>query len=975
MSLKKVDGEMTGCESKNFNLLESRWPELYRHASMAERYVHDDPTTSVIKLRCFVESLVGHLHRELELPSEPGDGLFEKLKSKDFEAVVDSAIRQKLHAIRYRGNKAAHGGDIDADQALQLLKEAYFLGRWLFTTYSQDASGQYPEFVVPQLTTEINKKFNIGNELLEKQLEDARRELDEVKSAEIESQQTITNLSKTLDEARLLNFRNASIRATSSMDLEEENTRRLLNIEDAFNEYTLTEGQAELVNRLGGFLGSNTENVFLLRGYAGTGKTFITKGLTEYFRAIGRSYVLAAPTGKAAKVISEKTKSNASTIHRTIYSFKDVAEYRDHDLDGSETYKFYANLAVNELSADTVFIVDEASMIADVYTEAEFFRFGSGYLLSDFLKYVNLDHNDHLKKVIFIGDDAQLPPVGMSFSPALDQEYLSREHNVNSTGYELKEVVRQKAESGVMANSIMLRNALRKGVFNQLSVDFKVPDISSLSHSELINKYLESCGNKINGESIVIAYSNADVAAYNKRIREHFFPGCEKIAIGDKVMAVSNSSANGFFISNGDFGIIRDILGDTEQRQVTIKRKNQDTEVVERITITLAFRDVLIGFRDPDGNPKFFIAKILEDLLYSDQPSLSSDESKALYLDFCIRNSDLPRGSLEFKDTLRSDPYFNALRLKFGYAITCHKAQGSEWNNVFVKCKTNQNQLSAAYFRWFYTAITRTAQRLWLLDPPDIKPWSGMAPVSQPGFIGRAHSPNNEFSSSFSDEKVFQGGTQQGQKKETLDSSVGDVSDHGVSGSPTVPSKNFGIPSDSYFLIALLDRVMSLVSSVNIGVCDIVHNQYQEAYTFCRGHDFCRIDISYNGKEIVKRVSSPVASDLSDELQRLLSPIVGVPIAYDTKSSPDDFIFDQDFLNDLHQRIAPLVKKNGISIKDVKRYPWNLRYSFVRGEEIAVYDIYFDGKQRFTKFQCLITACSPGPLISDIEALLLQGLS
>ncbi|CAN0589127.1 unnamed protein product, partial [Ectocarpus sp. 12 AP-2014] len=410
----------------------------------------------------------------------------------------------------------------------------------------------------------------------------------------------------------------------------------------------------------------------------------------------------------------------AYTIHKTIYSFKDIAEYRDDDLDGTETYKFYAQLAVNEMSADTVFIVDEASMLADVYNEAEFFRFGSGYLLQDFLKFVNLDHNDHRKKVIFIGDDAQLPPVGMSFSPALDPDYLYREHGVRSTSFELTEVVRQKADSGVMNNSIALRKALQSGTFNQLAVELDYPDVAKVGHDELMSRYLESCGGQINGESIVIAHSNSDVASYNRRIREHFFPGCPQVTEGDKVMAVSNSSAYGFFISNGDFGLVKQVLGESDLRTVRLKRKNSDTGEVESIDIALSFRDVLIGFKDLEGNNRFFYAKILEDLLYSDKPSLSSDENKALYLDFCIRNSHLKRGSLEFKNTLMSDPYFNALRLKFGYAITCYKAQGSEWNHVFVKCKTHQSQLSAGYFRWFYTAITRTSQNLYLLDPPNL---------------------------------------------------------------------------------------------------------------------------------------------------------------------------------------------------------------------------------------------------------------
>jgi hypothetical protein len=958
---------------ENFEFLHSQWPELYKHATLAERYVHDDPTTATIKLRCFAEALVGTLYRELQLPSEPSDGLIEKLKSEHFESIVESPIRQKLHAIRCHGNKAAHGNEIGNEKAVQLLKEAYLLGRWLFATYSENIGGSYPDFVISQSLEEVDANLSSVNERLAHQLEDAKRELAQLQASERrQAQEQISNLSSSLDEARVSVFRNASSRASNSMDLQEENTRRLLRIEDAFAEYTLTDGQAELVSRLGNFLSSNSESAFLLRGYAGTGKTFITKGLTEYFRSIGRNYVLAAPTGKAAKVIAEKTKSPAFTLHRTIYSFKNISEYKDEDLDGSETYKFYAELAVNKLSADTVFIVDEASMVADIYNEAEFFRFGSGYLLRDFLKYVNLDHNDHRKKVIFIGDDAQLPPVGMKFSPALDAEYLIREHSVRSTSYELTEVVRQKAESGVMGNSIMLRKALQRGVFNRLSVDFQSSDVAGVEHGDLMGRYLESCGGKINGKSIVIAYSNADVAAYNRRIREHFFPDCLTVSAGDKVMAVANSNAYDFFISNGDFGIIKKILDDTERRTVIIKRKNHETGELENISIQLAFRDVIIGFRDLDDTPRFFEAKILEDLLYSDQPSLSSDENKALYLDFCIRHPHLRRDSLslEFKNTLMSDPYFNALRLKFGYAITCHKAQGSEWNNVFVKCKTNQNQLTAEYFRWFYTAITRTSQRLWLLDPPNIKIGSGIKSVQGPGIgilqtaVAKAPVPQEQRVN-----PVDKAGVDTGSAAEQR-SEVPKPENKQMAGSDT-----FGIPQTELFLLGVLDRVRKLITGSDICIDGIAHHQYQEAYTFSRRNDFTRVDIGYNSKEKVTRVTALITTELSYEIQNLLSPLVGVPIAAAGIASSDQFSFDEDFLNDLYQRLIPLATEQGIIIQNVVRHQWNLRYSFVRGSEVAVYDIFFDGKHRFTKCQPLITACSPGQLVGDVEVLLTQGLS
>ena len=959
---------------RNFYLLNSRWPELYQHASFAQDYVFSEPTIATIKLRCFAEALVGHLYRELNLPSEPGEGFFEKLKAEHFERVVESPIRQKLHAIRCLGNKAAHGGEISAEKAGQLLKECYLLGRWLYKTYSGDVNDEvhkeYPEFSTPEPQAAREDHLGDAHEDLARQLEQARHELAEVQAAEQAAQEEIAALSSSQDEARLDAFRNASARASSTMDLDEQSTRRLLNIEDAFAEYSLNDGQAELVKHLGDFLSDKTESAFLLRGYAGTGKTFITKGLTEYFRSIGRNYVLAAPTGKASKVIAAKTRSPAYTLHKTIYSFKDIAEYRDDGLDGSETYKFYAQLAVNEMSADTVFIVDEASMVADVYNEAEFFRFGSGYLLKDFLKFVNLDHNDHQKKVIFIGDDAQLPPVGMKFSPALDADYLFRRHGVRSTGYELTEVVRQKAESGVMNNSIILRKALKSATFNQLAVDLDYPDVAKVEHGDLMDRYLESCGGKINGESIVIAHSNSDVSGYNRRIREHFFPRCPEIAVGDKVMAISNSGVYGFFISNGDFGLIRQVLGETERRTVRLKRRVPDKENLEITDVVLGFRDVYIGFKDLDGSSQFFYAKILEDLLYSDKPSLSSDENKALYLDFCIRNGHLKRGSLEFKNALMADPYFNALRLKFGYAITCHKAQGSEWNHVFVKCKTHQSQLSAGYFRWFYTAITRTSQYLYLLDPPNLRLGSGIEVLQSPG-IGL---PSGLTSSGGSKREGTLANKMMGATEQTATerSTKGLPKGGATQGQST---NTFGIPSTAPFLLALLGRVQDLISDTEIKIDGITHNQYQEAYTLRLGEYFARVDISYNGKEKISRVSTPHPSEFSSQVVDLLAPLKGVPVARSPTIPASEFSFEEEFLNQLHHRLIPLAEERGIVIQDVAKHLWSLRYTFNRESEVAVYDIFFDGKKRFKKCQALITECSPGSLVDEVEHMLTEGLS
>lgn len=932
--------------SDNFAPLKSRWPELYQHASLAERYVFSDPHTASIKLRCFAEVLVGVLYRDLSLPCEPSDGFFEKLKYPAFQEVVGDIVLQKLHALRMIGNKAAHGGFIDSGVSLALIEDAYLIGQWFYKTCSAESVDSYPPFTAPVEATEQGSPAEDRAE----QLAIAKDELSRLEVAEKAAQVEATASNPTPDQARLDGFKCASAQAQDSIDFNAASTRRHLSIHDAFAGYTLTSGQAELVKQIERFLASKTESVFLLKGYAGTGKTFITKGLTEYFRAIGRNYVLAAPTGKASKVIARKTQSPAYTLHKTIYSFDDIAEYRDEDTDGTETFKFYAQLAVNSLSADTVYIVDEASMVADIYQEAEFFRFGTGYLLADFLKFVNLDHNDHSKKVIFIGDDAQLPPVGMNFSPALDAAYLFRQHHARTTGYELSEVVRQKSASGIIANALPLRRSLEDKVFNRLTMDFDYPDVEKVEHQELLQRYLESCGGKINGESIVIAHSNSDVGDYNRQIREHFFPGCAEVTAGDKVMGVANSDAYGMFISNGDFGVIRRVLGAAEKRTVTLKRKNPDSGLLEEIPVSLLFKDVVVGFRELDGSPRFFQAKIIEDLLYSKEPALSSDQNKALYLDFCIRNPGLKRKSTEFKHALKADPYFNALRLKFGYAITCHKAQGSEWNNVFVKCKSHQSQLTADYFRWLYTAITRTARNLYLLDPPNHQPWSGIQMVANPALeILKAAQPSQAATS--------------------------------VAPSPIAPavlpvekSETFGIPAGATLLLSLLAKVRKLIEGRGVTIEDIHHNQYQEAYCFRREAESARIDIAYNGRNKITGVAAPHLSDLGVELTSLLSALKGRPLDAGGGSTVADVHFSKQFLNDFHEKMLKLCDATGITLQKVVEQQWCQRYSFTRGSEVAVYDVWYNGRDQFTRCQPVITACSPGALVGAIGQLLTQGI-
>lgn len=949
--------------SSNFDFLIQQRPILAKLGTQAEAYAYSDPQSSVVKLRCFAELFVGIIYQELSLPADGLSSFYDKLENPVFVDAVENCVVQKLHALRMKGNKAAHLGGVSVGDALWLIKESYFIGAWLYVATDGGAVEALPDYREPQAVTEQQQAIAQDKKRLEQalalqtaDLEMARQELQQAEAQQLQAQATIDQLNRVVDEVKLESLKVTGQQAVRNFDFKTEETARRMSIDDAFAEYQLTDGQQKLVACLDDFLTNDRDSVFLLKGYAGTGKTFITKGLTEYLRAAGRNYVLAAPTGKASKVIASKTRSPAYTIHKTIYSFNDIKEYAVDGLNGSETFKFYADLAVNELSVDTVYIVDESSMISDIYNESEFFRCGSGHLLRDFLKFVNLDHNDHRKKVIFIGDDAQLPPVGMKESPALNPNYLQSEYGLHSTGYELTEVVRQKKESGVMHNAVPMRKALKEGVFNQLDFDLKYPDVEHVEYQDLIARYLQSCGGKINGESIVIAHSNADVADYNQRIRQEFFPGQPEICLGDKVMAVTNSDAHGFFISNGDFGQVRNVYGDTEQRLVTIRRRSDETGGVEETVVPLRFRSVHLGFRDLDGVVHFFDAKVIENLLYSDTLSLSSDENKALYLDFCIRNPGLKAGTKEFKDTLRSDPYFNALRVKFGYAITCHKAQGSEWNHVFVKCRTNGNQLCADYFRWLYTAITRTAGRLYLMEEPHIKLGSGIKVVANPGWVA----PVTKISSQPEQQRTCVE-TAAAQPNTSLP-----VDDRG---------DMFGITPDSGLVYALLKEVRLRLLASGIEVSEIQHQQYQEAYFFSRGAEFARINFSYKGNQTISAVLMPQQSTLGELLLELLSPLKGQVISNDLlASSGEDFEFSEPFLHEFYLRLLGAAKDKGMTIGNVEELQYSQRYYFHKNGGRAVVDIYYNKSKCFTRTDPKRSLSTSNELLDETLLLISQGL-
>lgn len=433
---------------------------------------------------------------------------------------------------------------------------------------------------------------------------------------------------------------------------------------------------------------SDTDQVFLLKGYAGTGKTTIVGSLVANLPALRKRAVLLAPTGRAAKVISNYSGKPAYTIHKQIYFPKSAQGGISFDL---KTNKH----------RDTVFIVDEASMIPDINQSSSLFENGS--LLDDLMKYVYSGENC---KLLLIGDTAQLPPVHLTVSPALDAHVLQTHYDKEVFQIELDEVVRQEHDSGILVNATRIREAINDGFYESfLFSGISYPDvIRPVDGMEIMDAISDSYATLGNDGAVIVVRSNKRANLYNQNIRKRILFQDAELSAGDHLMVVKNNyfwvddRSEAGFIANGD--------------------------VVEVLEI-FAFRE-LYGFRFAEVKVQMvdypamspFETVLLLDTLTSESPSLTYDESNRLYQEVM---KDYASERVKYKRYLKvkNNKYFNALQVKFSYAITCHKSQGGQWHTVFVEQPYLPDGVGIEYLRWLYTAITRAEKKLYLIGFPE----------------------------------------------------------------------------------------------------------------------------------------------------------------------------------------------------------------------------------------------------------------
>ena len=469
----------------------------------------------------------------------------------------------------------------------------------------------------------------------------------------------------------------------------------------------LTKQQNEVFKKIKAFMESDA-SVFILRGYAGTGKTTMVKVVADYITQ-SRDMYLMAPTGRAARVLSQKTKRMATTIHKAIYEGTCLVSKVTKDIAETE-FKLFFPISESKQDGKNVVIVDEASMLCSRKIKHELYKFGSDNLMEDLLTFIRPGFGG---KVIFVGDPAQLPPVGESVSNALRAEYFQKQ-GLKVMEAELTEVLRQKNDSIILKNAMMIRDLLRKDKRNSLVFEEKKDDVETISANCFLEKYLDYRKKSDKNDSVVICFSNKSASRYNRAIRTDLYGKDVPVRENDVLMIIQNNYNLGRM--NGEFV---PVLSVGERTQQSAPVYVQVGGVKQRKIITLNFVQVTVT--NGLGNP--CLCMLLEDLLNSDKPELSIDETRALYINFCMRHPELKQGTQQFSLVLMQDAYYNAIRAKYGYAVTGHKCQGGEWGKVFVDY-TGRTGLDNDSLRWAYTATTRAQKTLYVANLPHITPFS-----------------------------------------------------------------------------------------------------------------------------------------------------------------------------------------------------------------------------------------------------------
>lgn len=485
----------------------------------------------------------------------------------------------------------------------------------------------------------------------------------------------------------------------------------------------LTESQQRALDQMKHFVDESDDRVFVLKGYAGTGKTTLMKFLIEHLRKFNVTYCLLSTTGRAAKILSNYTGEEAKTIHSMIYSYKDFnKDMSDADVDNDnvdstgQLFLVFEPSKILAKESRTVYIIDESSMISDTeVTHVMQAQFGTGRLLMELLAYDERKDS----KFVFVGDPCQLPPVNGTFSPAMDAEYVAESFGYGVQEASLSQIMRQSGDCSIVKAASVLRSSWAKApadasfygngkVWGMFPIR-QYPDVHLFSDMAAMQQdYVANIRKNGYNDSVMICRSNADCQRMSTYIRQQlgFSGGVQK---GDLLMVVQNQMTTG--LMNGDLVEVVEVSPKLERSFPCNNHKGYRTE--------LNFREIKVKEL---FSGKEITTLLIENTVNTMQNNLDSRMQTGLFLDFIIRMKSLGitqrNNRKKFNEAMYKDPYLNALRCSYGYAITCHKAQGGEWNKVYIHIGARNFTLNPTKgtYQWLYTALTRGKKSVYLLD-------------------------------------------------------------------------------------------------------------------------------------------------------------------------------------------------------------------------------------------------------------------
>lgn len=657
---------------------------------------------------------------------------------------------------------------------------------------------------------------------------------------------------------------------------------------------TLTPEQQNILNLLFSFIQKGNEHIFIVKGAAGSGKTTLIKHLIDKLKENQKLFKVMAPTGRASKVLRDKG-INASTIHRGIYNFEDIVIKEVENLDDSKkSYHYVYPLHFPNENGEIV-IIDEASMVSDIETKHELFTFGSGKLLSDVIQYANF--SNRYSKLIFVGDNAQLPPVTDNESKALSVEYFQSEHKLNVQEAELTTIHRQLVDSTILQNANEIRNLLKKPKEQRNTFELLIKnEVEEISNIDLTSHFTDKFPEPKIGNGVIVCYSNQGAYQYNQSIREKIFPNSPNVSIGDILMVINNNYNQGVF--NGDMATVTEVSADVEEiKNIPVYEKGKKRYV------NFSFRNVKLKFPHLSEEVS---CKIIDSLLNSPYRDLNVTEMKALYINFVMRFREkypqYKEGSQEFKEALKTDLYFNALRVKYGYAITCHKSQGGEWDSVYVDYSGRIGLYDDA-LRWCYTATTRAKKELFVINPPKINGFHRLEirPITKIGKIGKEFYQNTHtFSTPFHTENAH---------------------------------------------IALrlkYQEVESKLRNTPFSIDRIVSSNYLEKYFFKIENEIIQIDWYYDGAGIFKTLQNRPYEIENQLIETLNAPFYHeFAVNYSTENS---------LFKELYNRILTACSECEVQITNIVEHEANfhINYYLKTDAKFAYLQCYFTKEKGFT---------------------------